>query len=107
MKDGLIEQLRDMLVVQGVHHPAALALTYDHPEVTQLTQLVRDRGRLHSHRVCEIADGARTLLEPPEDLHAAWCRQNLHSLGDDPRQLCVDCCGLGATVHSVAHMNLC
>ncbi len=41
--DGLVEQLGDVVVVEGVDNAAAVTLSVDEAEVAQHPQLVRDR----------------------------------------------------------------
>ncbi len=41
--DGLVKQLRDVFVIQGVGHAAAQALPIDQSQMAQHPKLVRDR----------------------------------------------------------------
>lgn len=105
MKHRLIKQLRDVIVVQGVDDMTALAFTDHQAQIAQLTQLMRDRRGLHPHRVSEIAHRAWTFPQAPQDLHAAWRRQDLHPLRDQPSKPYVDRCGRLVAV-SVTHLNV-
>ena len=50
MADGLVEQRRDVLVVQGVEALATVTLGDDEAMLAQDAQLVRDRRLLHADR---------------------------------------------------------
>ena len=103
VKDRLVEQLRDVRIVQAVDDLLAAALADHEPELAQRPQLVRDGGRLHADRLGQRADRARALLQAPEDLHAARTGEHLHALGDRARQLSVDRRWGGMSVDSVTH----
>ena len=107
VKDGLVEQLGDVLVVECVDHATPSALADDEAEVAQLAELMGYGRWLQPDRGGKLAHRARPVSEPPEDLHAARCGQNLHAFGHHPRQLAVDLCGPGAAGDSVAHVNIC
>src|SRR3954470_18339134 len=83
VRDGLFEQLADVVVVEVVDDAATVAVPDDKSEVTEQPQLVRDCGRLHLHGLRELVDGARTSLEPAEYADAAGRRERLHRLRDD------------------------
>jgi hypothetical protein len=59
---GLLEKLADVLVVQLIDDPTALALSGDKPKVAQDAQLVGDRGGLHFDRLGKLAHRARPLI---------------------------------------------
>ena len=68
--DRLVEELGDVVVVEGVHDAAAVPLPFDQAEVAQQAQLVRDRGLLHAGVRRQFADGGRATseldsVEPP------------------------------------------
>src|SRR3954449_11105893 len=83
VRDGLFEQLADVVVVEVVDDAATVAVPDDKSEVTEQPQLVRDCGRLHLHGLRELVHGARASLEPAEYADAAGRRERLHRLGDD------------------------
>jgi len=107
VKDGLVEQLSDVRIVQCIDHVASLAVSNYQPEITQLAQLVRDRRRLHTHGGRDLTDRARPIPQPPEDLHSTRRSQNLHALGDDSSQLAIDLRGPRMAFDSVTHLNIC
>lgn len=57
MVDGFLEELRDMVVVEGVGDGASGPLAVDEPEAPQHPQLVGDRGLFHLDRFGELTDG--------------------------------------------------
>ena len=107
VKDGLVEQLGDVVVMQRVDDAAALPVADHKTEVTQLTQLVRNRGGLHPNRVGEITDRARAVPEAPKDLHAAGRGQHLHAIGHQSGQLAVDLCRPSVAASSMTHLKTC
>lgn len=105
VEDRLVEQLSDMRVVQAIDDLLATPLADHEPEVAKRAQLVRDRRGLHPHRLSELADRARALLEAPEDLYATRAGEHLHPLGDGSRKHGVDHRRDCLTVDPVAHLN--
>jgi|GEM_PF-7066669 len=85
----------------------AAALADDETEMTQLSELVGDGGGLHADRVGELADRARPLLQPAEDLHTAGSREDLHALGDQTRGLGIERTGVGCALDSMTHPHVC
>src|SRR3954462_13142816 len=83
VRDGLLEQLADVVVVEVVDDAAAVAVPDDKAEVAQQPQLGRDRRRLHAGRLGELVHRARPGVQPAEDADAARCGERLHGLGDD------------------------
>ena len=61
MADRLVEQRRDVLVVQRVEALASVALGHDQPMLAQDAQLVGDRRLLHADRRHQLADRVRPL----------------------------------------------
>ena len=59
VRDDLLEQVGDVVVVELVDDLAAVALAGDEPEVAQQPQLVRDRRALHADRLRELVDRRR------------------------------------------------
>ena len=52
----LLEQARDMLVVEGIVDELAVAAGAQHPQIAQEAQLVRNGGVGHAQERGEIAD---------------------------------------------------
>jgi len=50
------EQLCDVIVVESVAHPAAVALCYDESELAQDAQLLRDGAGFHRDDLGEFLD---------------------------------------------------
>lgn len=80
MKDGLIEQGRDVLVMQAVEHLSPAALADHEPHSPQHTQLVGDRGLRHPNLLDDLRDRLRTLTQTTENVHSAGSRERLHHL---------------------------
>ena len=59
MADGLVDERRDVLVVQGVQALASVTLGHHQPMLAQDAQLVGDRRLLHADRLHELADRVR------------------------------------------------
>jgi len=68
--DRLRDEVADMIVVQRVDDAVAVAPPADEAKVTQDPQLVRHRRRLEMHIAGEIADRARRLPQPRQDVSA-------------------------------------
>ena len=88
--DRLVEQVRDVVVVEVVDDVAALAVSDDEAEVAQQTQLVGDSGGLHADSLGERVDtrGART--QAAEYADAARRRERLHGVGDHAGEVGVE-----------------
>jgi len=56
VRDDLLEQLGDMVVVQLIDDATAVAQPDDEPQVPQHPQLVRDGGSLHPDAVGDVGD---------------------------------------------------
>lgn len=69
--ENLLEQLDDVVVVQGVDDVATTALAGDEVEVTQQAQVVGERVLLEADRGGELACGARRVPQAVEDLNPA------------------------------------
>ncbi len=82
---GFVEELCDVVVVEGVHDAAPAAFIVDQAEVAQESQLVGDRGAFHADGVGEVADCRGSLVQPAEDEQATGGGQCLqrggHRLG--------------------------
>ncbi len=81
MSDRLVEERRDVLVVQGVVNVSALSVPDDEAKVAQQPQLLAGGGLFHSGTMRELADGARPVAQLREQTHAAGRGQGLHELG--------------------------
>lgn len=82
VRDSLLEQLPDVVIVQRVDHPAPLARAHHKSKMAKQPQLVRDRGGLHSDGVGQVIDRALPRVEVAEDAHPARRCQRLHRVGD-------------------------
>jgi hypothetical protein len=102
VRDGFVEQLADVVVVQRIHHVPALAPAGDQPQMAQQAELVGDRRALHTDVLSQFADRARAGVKPSEDAQSARRSECLHRVGDDPREALVEFVGL-ALGSSVCH----
>jgi hypothetical protein len=82
VRHRLLEQLRDVMVVERVVDPPALALPGHQAEVPEDPQLVGDGRAVHPDRGADLAHRARALVQAGEDPQPARGRQRLHRLGD-------------------------
>ena len=100
---GVVEQIGDVRVVQGVDDLPPAPLADDEAKVTQQAQLVRDRGQLHPNRRRKLPDRMGRLAQASEDQDPARRRERLHHhghlLGDRP----VDRAGVRFPPDSVSH----
>jgi hypothetical protein len=69
VEDGLVEQLRDVRIMQTVKDVLAASPTNHEPEMAQLTQRVGNHGGLHPDSVRELTHRTSSLPQPPQDLH--------------------------------------
>jgi hypothetical protein len=105
MEDGLVEQLRDMRIMQSVKDVLAASPTNHEPEMAQLTQLVGNRGGLHPDSVRELTHRTSSLPQPPQDLHPTGRGQDLHPLGHDARGLRVNAARSRRSGDTMTHPN--
>lgn len=70
VKEGLLQELGDVVVVQRVDDGTTVALAGDQSQVAQQAQLVGAGGGFHADGVGEVADRAGAFLEPGEDVQA-------------------------------------
>jgi hypothetical protein len=103
MEHGLIEQVRDVRVVEGVHDAPPAPLADHQPEVAKHAQLVRHRGALHPHGQGEFVHGAGSLAEPRQNANPARRRKRLHRLRNLPRGRGIDDGGPTVPFDSVTH----
>lgn len=82
----LMQQLAYMVVVQLIDHTAALPLPADKTKMAQQTQLMRNRRGLHADMPGQVANRARSSVEPTKDVEAAWRGECLHRVGNDSRE---------------------
>lgn len=87
VRDGLVQERGDMIVMQRVDDLAPHPLPDHESEVAKHPQLVRDRGELHLDRLGKIADRGRGLTQTREDPHPTRRSQRLHRLRDLTRIL--------------------
>ncbi len=90
MSDRLGQQMFDVVVVQVIQHPAAVAATDHEPQMTQHSQLMRDRRGLHPDRFSQLSDAQRAIAQTPEDPDPARGRQRLHRARDHGRERLVE-----------------
>jgi hypothetical protein len=57
--EGLVEQRCDVRVEQAIDHLAPISISGDQPEISQYSQLVRNRRLLHPNLHAEVTN--RTL----------------------------------------------
>jgi len=69
--DRLVQEHRDMAVVQGVNHGPAVALAGDQAEMAQHPELMGDGRLLHPDHGGKLGDGNRALAEPAQDAQPA------------------------------------
>lgn len=93
VRDGFIEQLADVVVMQRVHDVATLTSAPHQPEMPQEAELVGDRRGVHADVLREFTDRARASAQPAEDVQAARGRECLHRVGDDPGEALVELVG--------------
>lgn len=102
--DGLIEQLANVAVVEGVDNGPPGPVAVDQTEVTEKAQLVGHGGLLHIDRGRQLADRAGAVAEPGEDLKPARRCQRLESGGDRLGGVAVQLDGrVVASLHAMAH----
>ena len=82
VRHRLLEQLRDVMVVERVVDPPPVALAGHQPEVAEDPQLVGDGRAVHPDRGADLAHRPRPLVQAGEDPQPARGRQRLHRLGD-------------------------
>ena len=80
--DRLVEQVRDVVVVEVVDDVTALAMSDDEAEMAQQTQLVRHGGGLHADCLGELVDAQSARTQATEDADSARRRQGLHGVGN-------------------------
>ena len=79
--ESLLEELHDVLVVQGVVDVLAVAARSHQPHAAEQPELVR-HGRLReSHHFSEVAHRYFRIRERVEDAHARRVAQDLEGLG--------------------------
>ena len=103
MEDRLIEQVRDVRVMEGVHDAPAAPLADYKTEVAKHAQLVRHRGALHPNGQGELVHGASSLSEPRENANPARRRKRLHRFRHLLRGLRIDDCRPTVPLNSVTH----
>jgi hypothetical protein len=103
MEDGLIEQLRDMRMMQSVEDVLAASPANHEPEMAQLTQLVGTAEAPIPTASASSPTEQAPSLSHPQDLHPTGRGQDLHPLGHDGRGLRVNAarsrCSRDATTH--------
>jgi hypothetical protein len=103
MEDRLIEQVRDVRVMEGVDDAPPAPLADHETEVAKHAQLVRHRGALHPNGQGEFVHGAGSLSEPRENANPARRRKRLHRFRHLPRGRGIDDGGPTVPLDSVTH----
>jgi hypothetical protein len=103
MRDGQVEQIGDVRVVERVDNLPALPLTDHEAELAQKAKLVRYGGMLHPDRSRKLAYRARRAAQPPENEHAARSRKGLHRVGNLARRAHIDVPATCAAANAVPH----
>jgi hypothetical protein len=93
MRDRLVEQMRDVVVVEVVDDAAAVATANDESEVPQEPELVRDGRSLHSHALGDLVDARRPGPQASEDLDPAGRGECLHGLREQAGELGIELIG--------------
>jgi hypothetical protein len=78
--DRLLEQVQDVVVVEVVENPTALAATDDKAQVAEKPKLVGDGRGLHPNRLGEVIYAERAAAQAAEDPDAARGGQRLHGV---------------------------
>lgn len=92
--DRLRDEVADVIVVQRIDHPVAVAPSCDETEMTQQPQLVRHGRWPQLHVVREFVYRTRRLSQPRQNPHPARRCERLHRLGDLFREIGVYRCEL-------------
>ena len=103
MADGLIDQRRDVFVVQRVDDSSSVAFTDDQADVSQQPELMRHGGLLHADRVDQLGDRMRTASELGEDVHPARSGERLHGVSHSYSDLRSHLAPRSPTGNSVGH----
>jgi hypothetical protein len=98
----LIEQDRDVRVMQRVDRLAPRAIADDEAQAAQDPQLLRHRRLSHHDGGAQLGDAARPLAEATQDLHPARRRQAGHQRRDLRGALRIDA-GLRCDPMDLAH----
>lgn len=98
VEEGLLQKLRDMIVVEGVDDGTAPALTGDEPKVAQQAELVGAGGGFHVHGFGEVADRAGPFLEAGQDVQPRRRGQGLEGGGYVGGPSCVQALARGGVV---------
>ena len=101
--NSLIDQLRDMPVVQRVNDPPPPTLTDDQTDIPQQPQLMRHSGLLHPDRVDELRNRTRALTQLRKDQYPTRRRQPLHRVRAPRSNLRRHPAPRGAALDAVAH----
>lgn len=88
--DRLRDEIADMVVVQRIDDPVAVAPTGHETEMTQEPQLMRDRRLLQLHIPRQLGHRTRRLSQPRENPNPARRGESLHRLRDLFREIGVD-----------------
>ena len=103
MKDRLIEQIRDVRIMEGIDHAPPTPLADHESKVAKHAQLVRHRRALHPNRKCEFVHGACSLSEPRENANSTRRRQRLHRFRNLPSSRGIDDGRATVPLDSVTH----
>jgi hypothetical protein len=107
--EGLVEQRRDVLIVERVEALTAPALGHYKTMLAQDPELMGNSGLLHPDHVCELADCVRSLAQAGEDPNPARCREREHRVRDRVRRFARQLIAGGTVAHDrrLANMKTC
>eukprot|EP01133_Synstelium_polycarpum_P025847 gene25848-31042_t len=103
--DRFVEKHRHMIVVQAVHDVAALPRPRHQPHRTQQSQLMRDSGLLHPHRLHQVTHRTRPVPQPSQHPQSTRRRQRLQRGSHRRGRLRIELRGrCGRAFDSVTHV---
>ncbi len=82
MRDRLAEKFPDVVVMEPVDYPVAIAVTRNESQVPQQPKLVRDGRRLHLQSVRKLANRQWRLMETRQDAKATHGCERPHRIRD-------------------------
>lgn len=101
VRDRLIEEMRDVVVIEVVDNAAALAAADHEPKMAKQPQLVGNRGGFHPHCHRELVHARGARSEPTENPHPAGRRERLHCVRDHTSEIEIE--SIGAAEPSMSH----
>ena len=83
MLHSQLEELCNVLVIEGVEGELAVAAVTDETHLPQLPQVMRYSGGAGADRRCQVTDAELAMGEGTDDLQAGGVRQDLKSIGGE------------------------